>query len=104
MVKFLKGHAEMKRTALLVFAAALSGCSADYLNHYDTVTLAAGDSNRQNSLMQTVDPFNPNAKKTHIEDDGSRAVAATAKARQVTGASTTSGAGVVLPPPPQPAN
>ncbi|MER9309785.1 hypothetical protein NKI51_10745 [Mesorhizobium australicum] len=51
---------------------ALSGCGADYLNHYDSVTLAAGDANRANSLAQTVDPFNPNSQNTHIESDGQR--------------------------------
>ncbi|AZO43779.1 hypothetical protein EJ076_23140 [Mesorhizobium sp. M7D.F.Ca.US.005.01.1.1] len=51
---------------------ALSGCAADYLNHYDGVTLAVGDANRANSLAQTVDPFNPNSQNTHIEGDGQR--------------------------------
>ncbi|MER8466205.1 hypothetical protein [Mesorhizobium sp. M1396] len=51
---------------------ALSGCAADYLNHYDSVTLSAGDANRANSLAQTVDPFNPNSQNTHIEGDGQR--------------------------------
>ncbi|MDG4897499.1 hypothetical protein P9272_28535 [Mesorhizobium sp. WSM4976] len=40
------------------FAAAsavlLSGCAADYLNNYDTMTLASGDANNTNSLSQTV--------------------------------------------------
>lgn len=31
---------------------AVSGCGADYLNHYDSVTLAVGDANRANGLMQ----------------------------------------------------
>ncbi|RUY96054.1 MULTISPECIES: hypothetical protein [unclassified Mesorhizobium] len=53
-------------------ALVLSGCAADYLNHYDSVTLTAGDANRANSLAQTVDPFNPNSQNTHIEGDGQR--------------------------------
>ncbi|MEI8717353.1 calcium-binding protein [Mesorhizobium sp. ISC11] len=57
-------------------AILISSCSADYLNHYDSVTLAAGDANRSNMLLQTVDPFNPNSQNTHIEGDGARAVAA----------------------------
>ncbi|WP_225248272.1 hypothetical protein [Mesorhizobium sp. J8] len=61
------------------FAAAsvvlLSGCAADYLNNYDTMTLASGDANNANSLLQTVDPFNPNSNNTHIEGDGQRSVA-----------------------------
>lgn len=56
-------------------AVFISGCAADYLNNYDTVTLATGDANRANSLAQTVDPFNPNSQNTHIEGDGVRAVA-----------------------------
>ncbi|MBA1141778.1 hypothetical protein [Mesorhizobium neociceri] len=63
----------------LYFAAATavltSGCAADYLNNYDTMTLASGDANRTNSLLQTVDPFNPNSNNTHIEGDGQRSVA-----------------------------
>ncbi|WP_210201435.1 hypothetical protein [Mesorhizobium sp. WSM3860] len=53
----------------------LSGCAADYLNDYDTMTLASGDANNANSLLQTVDPFNPNGNNTHIEGDGQRSVA-----------------------------
>ena len=60
---------------LLLCASALTGCAADYLNHYDTVTLAAGDTQKYNSLLQTVDPFNPAAKNTRIDGDGARAAA-----------------------------
>ncbi len=60
---------------LIVCAGALSGCAADYLNHYDTVTLAAGDTQKYNSLLQTVDPLNPASRNTHIEGDGTRAAA-----------------------------
>ncbi|MBZ9725294.1 calcium-binding protein [Mesorhizobium sp. CO1-1-11] len=56
----------------LGIAITVSGCGADYLNNYDTVTLAAGDANRSNMLLQTVDPFNPNSQNTHIEGDGQR--------------------------------
>lgn len=56
-------------------AVLLSGCAADYLNNYDTTTLASGDANNVNSLLQTVDPFNPNSNNTHIEGDGQRSVA-----------------------------
>ena len=58
---------------LLLFAAsALAGC-ADYLNRYDTVTLAAGDTQKYNALLQTKDPFNPASKDTAITTDGQRA-------------------------------
>ncbi|MES0049272.1 hypothetical protein [Mesorhizobium sp. M0053] len=48
---------------------------ADYLDNYDTLTLANGDANRTNSLLQTVDPFNPKSNNTHIEGDGQRILA-----------------------------
>lgn len=50
----------------------VSGCAADYLNRYDSLTLAAGDAGRANLLLQTVDPFNPDSQNTHIEGDGQR--------------------------------
>jgi len=61
-----------KTLILLLCAAPLTGC-ADYLNHYDSVTLAAGDTQKFNSLLQTVDPLNPASRNTHIEGDGTRA-------------------------------
>ncbi|RWN26552.1 MAG: hypothetical protein EOR97_28330 [Mesorhizobium sp.] len=60
---------------LILCASALSGCAADYLNHYDSVTLAAGDTQKFNSMLQTVDPLNPASRNTHIEGDGARAAA-----------------------------
>jgi hypothetical protein len=62
------------RFLLPMFAAAalVSGC-ADYLNRYDTVTLAAGDAQKQNMLLHTDDPFNPASENTAIETDGQRA-------------------------------
>ena len=57
---------------LLLCAGALTGC-ADYLNRYETVTLAAGDTQKYNALLQTKDPFNPASKDTAITTDGQRA-------------------------------
>ncbi|RNJ41908.1 hypothetical protein B5V01_04305 [Mesorhizobium erdmanii] len=68
----------MSRNSALILVLStglLTGCAADYLNHYDSVTLAAGDSQRHNSLLQTVDPFNPASRNTHIGGDGARAAA-----------------------------
>jgi len=82
----------MSRNSVLILvlcAGALSGCAADYLNNYDTVTLAAGDAQKHNSLLQTVDPFNPASNNTKIEDDGVRAVGVIQRYR--------------VPPPPPPA-
>ena len=56
----------------LVAACLASGC-ADYLNRYDTVTLAAGDAQKHNILLQTKDPFNPVSNDTAITTDGQRA-------------------------------
>ena len=58
---------------LLLCAGALTGCAADYLNRYETVTLAAGDTQKYNSLLQTVEPLNPASRNTTIEGDGVRA-------------------------------
>ncbi|MER8826445.1 hypothetical protein NKH73_10545 [Mesorhizobium sp. M0938] len=60
---------------LLLCAGVLTGCAADYLNNYDTVTLAAGDTQKYNSLLQTVDPLNPASRNTRIKGDGVRAAA-----------------------------
>lgn len=81
------GDGQMFRQRLLLFAATLSisGCAADYLNNYDTMTLASGDANNTNSLLQTVDPFNPNSNNTHIEGDGARSVAIVARYRNGSG-------------------
>ncbi|WP_245429109.1 excalibur calcium-binding domain-containing protein [Mesorhizobium sp. WSM3860] len=64
-----------------IVALSVSGCAADYLNNYDTMTLASGDSARQNQLLQTVDPFNPNSNNTKIEGDGQRMTAVIQKYR-----------------------
>ena len=73
---------------LILCAGALSGCAADYLNHYDSVTLAAGDTQKFNSMLQTVDPLNPASNNTRIEGDGVRAAAVANRHR--------------FPPPPPP--
>lgn len=61
-------------------AALLSGC-ADYLNHYDTVTLEAGNAQKANMMLQTAEPFNPQSDNTAIETDGVRASDAVIKYR-----------------------
>lgn len=48
-----------RRGLVLVVAAAslaLSGCSADYLNHRDTITLQAGDAVEANLHKETINP------------------------------------------------
>jgi hypothetical protein len=67
----------MSRSKLLLVlfgTSLLAGCAADYLNNYDTITLAAGDSQKANQLLQTVDPYNPASNNTKIEGSGARSV------------------------------
>ena len=63
-----------KLLLILLGTSLLAGCAADYLNNYDTITLAAGDSQKANQLLQTVDPYNPASNNTKIEGDGARSV------------------------------
>jgi hypothetical protein len=65
---------------LLAVAGFISGC-ADYLNYYDTVTLAAGDDQKANMILHTKDPFNPASRNTAIDTDGQRAADAVQKYR-----------------------
>ncbi|TIQ51785.1 hypothetical protein [Mesorhizobium sp.] len=63
-----------KLLLVLLGSSLLTGCAADYLNNYDTMTLASGDSQKANQLLQTVDPYNPASNNTRIEGDGARSV------------------------------
>src|SRR5438552_18376130 len=64
-----------KLLLVLLSSGLLAGCAADYLNNYDTMTLASGDSQKANQLLQTVDPYNPASNNTKIEGSGARSVA-----------------------------
>lgn len=64
----------------LLLVTPLAGC-ADYLNRYDTVTLAAGDAQQQNRLIHALDPFNPASMDTRIPTDGQRIAGVAAKYR-----------------------
>ena len=66
---------------LALAALLLGGCAADYLNHYDTVSLAAGDAQKANRLLHTTNPFNPVSHNTAIETDGRRAADAVERYR-----------------------
>ena len=50
----------------------LSGC-ADYLNHRDAITLAAGDAVQHNQAVHTIDPWPPGVFDTDISHNGARA-------------------------------
>ena len=58
--------------AVAVAALLLGGC-ADYLNHRDGVTLAAGDAVHWNQAVHTIDPWPPGVFDTDIPDNGKRA-------------------------------
>ncbi len=81
-----------KLLLILLSSGLLAGCAADYLNHYDTMTLASGDAQKTNELLQTVDPYNPASNNTKIEGDGARSVAIVQKNKlpPTTSAPTTS--------------
>jgi hypothetical protein len=49
----------------------LGGC-ADYLNHRDRVSLAAGDAMQWNQAVHTIDPWPPAASNTAIPGDGKK--------------------------------
>src|SRR5438128_2307349 len=68
-----------KLLLVLLGSSLLAGCAADYLNNYDTMTLASGDSQKANQLLQTVDPYNPASNNTKIEGNGARSVAVVQK-------------------------
>ncbi|RWH66136.1 hypothetical protein [Mesorhizobium sp.] len=63
-----------KLLLVLLGTGLLAGCAADYLHNYDTMTLASGDTQNANQLLQTVDPYNPASNNTKIEGDGARSV------------------------------
>jgi hypothetical protein len=50
---------------------AAGGC-ADYLNHNDTVTAAAGNAVAHNMVVHTTDPWPPAAANTRIVGNGQR--------------------------------
>lgn len=80
----------MSRSKLLLAllgTSLLAGCAADYLNNYDTMTLASGDSQKANQLLQTVDPYNPASNNTKIEGNGARSVAVVHKYKFLPGGS-----------------
>ncbi|AZO71717.1 MAG: hypothetical protein E5V92_04110 [Mesorhizobium sp.] len=63
-----------KLLLVLLGSSLLAGCAADYLHNYDTMTLASGDTQKANELLQTVDPYNPASNNTKIEGNGARSV------------------------------
>ena len=63
---------KLQTIVALALPVLFTGCSADYLNRYDSVTLAQGDAVKSNVALHAVDPFNPDSQNTHIEGDGKR--------------------------------
>lgn len=65
----MSGSNALKLGLAMAGLAALGGC-ADYLNHRDTITLAAGNSKDANAAIHTIDPQANRADRTHINADG----------------------------------
>ncbi|WP_245446336.1 excalibur calcium-binding domain-containing protein [Mesorhizobium kowhaii] len=85
--KFIHGRA---RIFVRVVRSALLGLRSrllEPLRHGDTRGRRRGHANL---LLQTVDPFNPNSRNTHIEGDGVRAAAVVNRYRGVSAAPTQS--------------
>lgn len=76
-------------TALAIPLFASGGC-ADYLNHRDSITLAAGDAPNFNQAVHTINPQSPRAYNTNLDFSGKRA------------AYVIQGYSVPPPPPPPP--
>ena len=88
----------MSRSRILLTLAALttlSGC-ADYLNDYEGVTLALGDTQKQNMLLQTANPFNPDSQNVAIDTNGQRAADAVKKYETSQGASASQDGNVTV--------
>jgi len=63
-------------TIALVATAVLAGGCADYMNHRDTVALAAGDSVSANRAIETIDPWPRGVNRTTgLGSDAGRASA-----------------------------
>ena len=57
--------AKSKTVGTVALLLSLSAC-ADYANHWDTITLGAGNAPEANIAIQGVDPFPPNSGDTTI--------------------------------------
>lgn len=75
----------MRAAKLILLGAALvlAGCQtygndemSRYLQRKDTVTLGAGDANRQNAMTQALNPWPPGVGDRHIPMEGIRAAGA----------------------------
>jgi hypothetical protein len=66
----------MKIISLMVVCFAVSGCSNQYLERKDTVTLSAGNAVAWNSAQQIPDPAPPRSNDTRIVADGDKAARA----------------------------
>lgn len=63
--------------ALLPIGLLLAGCSSDYLNHRDRITLAGGDAVRRNLERETINPSKASMYRTYgLGKDGVRIPAA----------------------------
>ena len=58
-------HRPVRLTALLLLTAPIGGCTFDYLNRLDRVTLAGGNAVQANLERETVNPGTRAAYDTH---------------------------------------
>jgi hypothetical protein len=59
-------------TVGLALAASIPAGCVDYVNHRDSITLAAGDAVHWNQAVHTVEHLPTAAYATHIDSDGKR--------------------------------
>lgn len=64
-------RASPRAITLAVLLTPIGAC-VDYLNHRDSVTLAAGDAIHANAAIQTIDPEATASRKKTIEYDGQK--------------------------------
>jgi hypothetical protein len=67
-----RSRRRLAKIAAVASATLLLGGCADYLNHRDRLTLAAGDDVLRNQAVHTIDPWPPRVDDTRISSSGKR--------------------------------
>jgi len=68
-------------TAAMLLGAMLGGCSENYLDRRDTVTLHSGEAMAANRVTHTIDPWPPGSGNRNFAYNGERAAAASERYR-----------------------
>jgi hypothetical protein len=66
----MSARSETTRVALVLLLAMPATSCVDYLNHRDSVTLAAGDSLHANAAIQTINPWPYSSREKYVLYDG----------------------------------